>query len=89
MASLTIDKLDEASVSLLRSRAEAHGHSVEEEATSILRDALLPMVLVPPPKNRGQHLIDVMRSEFGPLGQVELDIPPRQSMREPPKFDEE
>ena len=40
MASITIRRLDEAIKNRLRLRAAEHGHSMEEEARSILRDAL-------------------------------------------------
>jgi plasmid stability protein len=83
MASFTIDELDDGSVSRLQARADANGHSLEAEAASMLRNALGNE-----PKNWGQHLLDTIRVEWGPFGDVELDIPPRYTEREPPRFDD-
>lgn len=83
MATLTIEKLDDELASRLRSRADASGRSIGDEATDILREALGNA-----PLNRGQLLLDTIRAEFGPLGGVELDLPPRGYVREPPRFDD-
>ena len=64
----------------LRIRAAEHGHSIEEEALAILREALTEY---PPPAN----LASAIHDRFAPLGGVELRIPSREPMREPPPFD--
>ena len=37
-------------------------------------------------ESRGS-LARAIRARFAPLGGVELDLPPREPMREPPRFD--
>jgi plasmid stability protein len=86
MESLTLTKLEGDLVSRLRSRAKAHGNSIEEEAAIILRDALPPKA-PPVQENAGQKLIDAIREAFGPLGGVDLELPPRQNDWKPPVFD--
>ena len=54
---------------------------MEQEARDILRAALDQES--PPEKN----LASAIRARFAPLGGVELDLPPRQPMRKPPRFD--
>jgi plasmid stability protein len=81
MASLTLDKLEDSVVSRLRLQAEAHGRSLEDEASDILRSALKQE------ENAGERLVRVFRETFGPLGGVELELPPRQSDWKPPVFD--
>ena len=80
MASITIRKLDEDVKSRLRVRAAANGRSMEEEARMILRDAVGEE---PEPKN----LATFIRECFAPYGGVDLELPPREPAREPPKFD--
>ncbi|MCP5431680.1 MAG: plasmid stabilization protein [Alphaproteobacteria bacterium] len=81
MASITIRNLDDALKARLRIQAAEHGRSMEEEARNILRAGLSREA--PPPKNLAQAI----RELFEPLGGVELEIPPRGPIREPPKFD--
>jgi plasmid stability protein len=82
MASITIRNLDDDLKHRLRVQAAVHGRSMEEEARDILRCAL--NVELTPPRNLAEeiHLL------FAPLGGWELDLPPREPMREPPTFDE-
>ncbi len=80
MASITIRKLDEDVKTRLRVRAAENGRSMEEEARVILREAVGED---PEPKN----LADFIRECFAPYGGVELELPPREPVREPPKFD--
>jgi len=82
MATLTIRQLDERVKSRLRIRAANHGRSMEEEAREILRSAL---VAQPSLKD---NLADIVRRRFAPLGGVELELPPRDPIREPPDFSE-
>ena len=81
LASITIRRIDDGLKRQLRIRADEHGHSMEEEARRILCTALTGQPT--PPANLAQAI----RARFAPLGGVELDIPPRQPMPEPPQFD--
>jgi plasmid stability protein len=81
-ASITIRNLDPALKERLRVRAAQHGHSMEAEARVILQTALTPQG-VPPMR----HLYDRVRARFAPLGGVDLELPPREPVREPPRFD--
>ena len=82
MASITIRNLDDDLKKRLRVRSAQHGRSMEEEARDILRNTLA--IAVPTPSN----LADSIRRRFRTLGNVELTIPTRDPMREPPGFDE-
>jgi antitoxin FitA len=80
MATLTIRQLDERTKARLRVRAAHHGRSMEEEAREILRSAL---TTVRPEKD---NLVDSIRRRVAQFGGVELEIPKRDSIREPPDF---
>ena len=79
MASITIRNLDDDIKQRLRVQAAKHGRSMEEEALAILRTALTEPA---PPAN----LARAIRARFAPLGGIELDIPPRKPMRDPPQL---
>ena len=81
MATIMVRNLDESLRQRLRLRAAQHGHSLEEEIHDILRAALGQEKS--PVRNLGTALHEL----FKPFGGVELDIPPREPMREPPRFD--
>lgn len=78
MASLTIRTLDDGLKERLRIRAATHGHSMEEEARSILRRALGGV--------GGAELWRLSRDLFGGDKGVELDLPPREGARPPLDF---
>lgn len=80
MASITIRNLDDGVKMRLRIRAAEHGRSMEEEARVILRNAVGV-------KAGADNLARAIRARFAPFGMVELDLPPRQPIREPPSFD--
>lgn len=80
MATMTIRNLDDEVKRRLRIRAAEHDCSMEEEARSILRAALS----VPAP---AANLADAIRARFASLGGVELHIPSREPMRDPPQFE--
>lgn len=80
MASITIRKLDDEVKTRLRMQAAGNGRSMEEEARVILRDAVGP-------KPKPQNLVTIIRSHFGPENGVDLELPPREPVREPPRFD--
>ena len=82
MASIMIRNLDDRLKSKLRVRAAQHGRSMEEEARHILRTALTEKARQP------IDLYEAIRRRVEPFGGVDLDIPPRQTLREPPHFDE-
>ncbi|MBF0166459.1 MAG: plasmid stabilization protein [Alphaproteobacteria bacterium] len=82
MSSITIRKFDDSMKGKLRIRAACHGRSMEEEARVILRSALAS-------EEGGQmNLAERIRKRFAPLGGVELEVPPREGLRQPPDFGE-
>lgn len=80
MASITIRNLDDQVKTRLRVRAADNGRSMEEEARIILRDAVDPELF--PAKGLGTAIHEL----FKPFGGVELKLPPREPMRDPPRF---
>ena len=81
MASITVRNLDEGLKRRLRIRAAENGRSMEQEVRDILRAALNEE------SPSGKEFIDRIRARFAELGGVELELPPRGTMREPPDFD--
>jgi len=77
MASMTIRDIDESLKARLRVRAAKHGRSMEDEARDILRAALSAQ------PSRTRTVVDSIRARIEPLGGVDLEIPPREPMREP------
>ena len=80
MASITIRNLDDDVKTRLRVRAASHGRSMEEEARLILRDAVGR-------KPSSRNLASIIRAHFGPSRGVDLELPSREPIREPPRFD--
>lgn len=85
MATLTVRNFSDDLKQRLRMRAAKHGRSMEEEARQILGAALQPDERS---GATGADLAESIRRRFAPLGGVELELLPREPMREPPKFDE-
>jgi antitoxin FitA len=81
MASITIRNLEESVKRRLRVRAARHGRSMEDEARSILRAAVAD-------DTSATNLFQAIRRRIAPLGGVDLALPRRDRMREPPRFDE-
>lgn len=79
MASITIRSLDERTKERLRVRAANNGRSMEEEARHILRLAVTARE-----PDTGSIAASIRR-RFAALGGVELDLPSRDPIREPPK----
>ena len=79
MASITIRNLDEQTKARLRVRAAHHKRSMEEEARNILRAVLAEQAVT------ARNLADAIRARFQPLGGLELRLPAREPMRDPPK----
>jgi antitoxin FitA len=73
--------LDEKVKARLRIRAAHNGRSMEEEARTLLTGALAEKPEQP------SSLFESIRKLIEPLGGVELDIPPRRRIREPPTFE--
>lgn len=80
MASITVRNLEDDVKARLRMRAAAQGRSMEEEVRVILRDAVRF-------RSEPENLAQAIRARFAPLGGVELQLPPRDPIREPPDFD--
>ena len=78
MASITIRNLDEQTKARLRVRAAHRKRSMEDEVRNILRVALADDAAA-------RDLAQAIRRRFQPLGGVELSLPAREPMREPPK----
>lgn len=81
MASITVRNLDDELKQRLRVRAAANGRSMEQEVREILRVTLREDE--GPVRNLGTAIHEL----FLPLGGVDLEIPAREPMREPPRFD--
>ena len=81
MVSITVQNLDDYLEERLRDRARVNGRTMEEEVGYILRNALGEAQA--PPEKLGTAIHEL----FKPLGGVELEIPAREPMREPPSFD--
>jgi plasmid stability protein len=80
MPTLTIRRLDEKTKARLRMQAARHGRSMEQEAREILRTSLS----VSEPEQR--DLAESIRRRFAAFHGVELSIPKRDHLREPPAF---
>jgi antitoxin FitA len=80
MASITIRNLDESLKRRLRIRAARHGRSMEEEARDVLRLALAKENRVP------TNFVEIVRRRFAKVGPIDLPIPKREPMRDPPDF---
>jgi len=78
MASITIRNLDDRLKARLRVRAARHGRSMEEEARDVLRITLATEPQV------GANLVEAIRRRFAGVGPVDLPIPRREPMRDPP-----
>lgn len=79
MASITIRNLDDDIKQRLRVRAAGHGRSMEEEARDILRRVLDDAA---PPRD----LAAAIRARVTPAARVDLELPAREPMREPPRL---
>ena len=80
MASITIRRLDDDLKERLRQRAARHGRSMEDEVRELLRTSLAMETAEP------VNLAERIRARFAPLGGVDLDLPAREPVREPPRF---
>ena len=89
MASITVRNLDEGLKRRLRIRAAENGRSMEQEVREILSAALGEEPLTP--SEDMEDLGTAIRRRFTPLhaefGDIKLELPPREPMRDPPIFD--
>ncbi len=81
MASITVRNLDDAVKHKLRIRAAEHGCSMEAEVREILTQAVNE---VPRPR---KGLATRIHERFKAIGGVELELPEREPMPEPPVFE--
>ena len=79
MAALTIDNLDKDTEASLYMRASSHGRTIEEEARLILTQALR---LPADKKGLGTRI----HNRFAAIGGVDLALPERTLVRQPPDF---
>lgn len=87
MATLTIRNVDDATKRGLRLRAASRGVSMEEEIRGILRDAVNTGPEPGETSNGEENLYEAIRRLVEPFGGFELDLPAREPIREPPKFE--
>lgn len=80
MASITIRNLDERTKRLLRLRAARRNCSMEEEARNILKAA------VAEEEKTSGDLASAIAARFKAVGGFELEVPPREPVREPPRL---
>lgn len=83
MAGITIRNLDDDTKARLRVRAARHGRSMEEEARRILQRSVAEEAAQEP------NLAEAVRRRFAPFGGVELELEPRELLREPPGLRQE
>jgi len=79
MASITIRKLEESTKRKLKVQAAQNGRSMEQEAREILKSELDR----PRKPRTGAELVKRIRAIWEPLGGVDLELPPREPMRDP------
>ena len=85
MATLTIRNLDEQTKAQLRVQAARHGRSMEEEARTILKEAVGAKRVGPAAQGMGSRI----HAHFAELGGVELPLPERSSQPTPAQFGNE
>ena len=81
MTSITIRNLETSVKERLRIRAAEHGHSMAAEARRILKAALQA-----PARKPDRSFYDRIHDSFAAVGGVALELPPRESDRDPPRF---
>jgi antitoxin FitA len=83
MGSITIRNLDDQLAQRLATRAADHGQTVEAEARDILQAVLGERGSTAEAANLYQAIRDIVE----PIGGIDVLVPGRQSVREPPRFD--
>jgi plasmid stability protein len=79
MASILILYLDERTKARLRIRAAHNGRSMEDEARTLLRNALEAE------PETASDLATAIRKRFERFGGVEMEVQPREPIRDPPR----
>jgi len=92
MASITISNFDDGLKQRLGIRAAKNGRSVEAEVRHILHTALQEDVRHSPRTTSqrqypSRNLAAAIRTHIAPLGGVNLNLPPREPMPKPVRFD--
>lgn len=80
MEDILIFNLDDHVITKLHERATENHRSLEEEIHAILSDTISDTSFAP------RNLAEFARECFAPLGGVELELPARGPMRNPPDF---
>ncbi len=81
MPRITLDNIAPATFERLTARAAQNGRSVEDEARDILLRALAEPAGPP-------SLAVALRTRIAHSDRIELELPEREPMREPPRFDD-
>ena len=93
MTSITITNIDGDLSARLRRRAMEHDRSIGEEASLLLKWALevsedhLGTSPASEDASPPRNLYQAIRRHIDPIGGVDLELPARGSIREPPTFD--
>lgn len=80
MASMTIRNLDDSLKQRLRLRAASHGRSMEDEVRDILK------IVLASEEGRSTDLARSIRQRITELGGMELELTPREPIRDVPGF---
>jgi antitoxin FitA len=83
MASITIRNLAETTKRELKVRAALKGHSMEQEAREILKNALRQKPGKPRKPRTGADLVESIHRRFARLGGVDLEPLPREFVPDP------
>lgn len=81
MSVMMIRNIDPGLESRLRRMATVHGRSMEDEAREILR-AALPVDVID-----SAAMIRSIRRRVEAIGGIDIELPTRDTMRDPPGFD--
>lgn len=81
MSIMMIRNIDPGLEAQLRKQAAIHGHSMEDEVREILRAAL------PVEMGDSAEMIRSIRRRVEAIGGIDIELPTREPMRDPPGFD--
>ena len=82
MGTLLIRNLDDSIKETIRVRAAEHGRSMESEARAILEEGVAKSQRQEP----REHPYWTIRRAVEKYGGIDLELPPRESARQPPDF---
>ncbi|WP_271199993.1 FitA-like ribbon-helix-helix domain-containing protein [Methylopila turkensis] len=86
MATLTVRNFDDAIKAELRVQAAERGRSMEEDVRQLLREAVERRRRAE--RKPYRNLAEAIAARFDPLGGVELELPSRTPLRDPPDSDD-